>query len=251
MSTESEIIKSGGEPIATSILNQADTRVHWKQCVTCRNVKDPKKFQVDTSAKDGRRPQCDDCAAVPRLSTEEHVDRLWELNYYHAGTQAQRWPHMMDYANEAARLSGKWKHYKTFVYELRQVMKNLFIREGGLANHLAVYQIFGQPQPRLDGRTFKYLWGLRMGWMPEYSTYKFTDRDIPVKEKERGWRTPLMRLIVDGLLSEERCNKFFGEARGSASTVYRRTLYGWRNRNVTEYKSTVAVGLQRGDEEHG
>jgi hypothetical protein len=248
MLTPQQIREAGGDPVPATVLDQTNTSVVWKQCVTCRNVKDPKHFKADTSYKDGRTPQCNTCAAVPRLSLEEHTDRLWEMNYYADATKAQRWPHLLDYANEAARLSGKWKHWTTFVRELRQVLPTkLFIREGGLVNHLAVYQIYEQPRPELEGRTFRYLWGIRQTWLPEYSTYKFTDRDIPVKEIHRGWRTPLMRLILDGLLSEERCNKLFGEARGAASTVYRRTLYGWRNRHTTA-NSTVLPGLAKGEE---
>ena len=248
MQTEQEIKTAGGEPVSTAVLDQRDTSTVWKQCATCRNIKDPKRFKADTSYKDGRRPQCDDCAAVPRLSSTEHTERLWEQNYYDKRTQDQRWPHLLDYANEAARLSGKWKHYSTVVQELRHAVPGrLFFQDGALANHLAVYHIYEQPRPELDGRTFRYLWGIRQTWLPEYSTYKFTDRDVPVKEKERGWRTLLLRLITDGLLSEERCTRLFGEARGPASTVYRRTLYGWRNRHIVSANSTVAVGLPQGE----
>jgi hypothetical protein len=250
MQTEQEIKAAGGEPVTTAVLDQSNTSTIWKQCVTCRNVKDPKRFKADTSYKDGRSPQCDDCAAVPRLSLEEHTARLWEQNYYSEATRAQRWPHLLDYVNEEARLSGKWKYYSTFVRELREAVPGkLFFQDGALANHLAVFRIYDQPQPQLEGRTFKYLWGLRTTWMPEYSIFVFTDRDVPVKEKERGWRTPLMRLITTGLLSEARCDKIFGEARGAASVVYRRTLYGWRNRHVANNnKSTVVAGLQQGEE---
>jgi hypothetical protein len=67
--------------------------------------------------------------------------------------------------------------------------------------------------------------------LPEYSQYLFDEyRDIAIKEKKRGWRTVLLRLILAELINEETSDKVFGPATGQASSVYKRRLYAHRNR---------------------
>jgi hypothetical protein len=83
--------------------------------------------------------------------------------------------------------------------------------------------------------------------LPEYSTYVIDDRDIIHREKQKGWRTPLLRLILRGYITEERAEKVFGEARGPASVVYRRALYEWRNRDTATTQSTALPGLAGGE----
>ena len=225
-----QIAASGGEPVSSQVLDQQDTSIHWKQCITCRNIKDPRRFRADTSMRDGRVAQCLDCESVPKLSLEENTIKLYEDNYYAKGTKDQRWAHTLDYLDDEARLSGRWLNYTELIRLLRMHVPNLFIRDGNLENHIACYRIWEQPQPALEGRTFRYACGFPMVRMPEYSTYVVDDRDVIHKQKQVGWRTPVLRLIIQGLISERKAEKVFGEARGPASTVFRRALYDWRNR---------------------
>ncbi len=189
-------------------------------------------FKKDTSYRDGRRDQCEDCVAAPRLSTEEHTYRLREDNLSSEAVKKQRWANQLDYMNDEARL-GKRMHSSEFLLRLRKLIgwDKIFLTDGNFLGDIAVYRISGVPRPDFDGSpaTFKYLWYLPTGWMTEYSVYEFNERLIPVREIQRGWRTPLLRLIKQDLLTENQVNWEFGTAEGEASVVYRRELYKKRN----------------------
>jgi hypothetical protein len=228
--TAEQVLASGGDPVSSEVLDQQNQKIHWKQCASCRNIKDPKRFRSDSSYRDGRAAQCLDCESRPKLPIEEHVIKLYEENYYNERTKDQRFAHTLDYLDDEARLSGKWMNYQDLIWNFRKNIPNLFIRDGNLENHIACYRIWGRPQPHLEGKTFRYACGFPMKRMPEYSTYVVDDLDIIHKQKQVGWRTPLLKLILQGLITEVKADRVFGEARGSASTVYRRTLYEWRNR---------------------
>jgi hypothetical protein len=70
------------------------------------------------------------------------------------------------------------------------------------------------------------------GFCPEYSIMKFDDHDVPLDERMRGWRTPLLQMILLGILKEEIVEQVFGKAEGPASTKYNSLLYAIRNREV-------------------
>jgi hypothetical protein len=126
-------------------------------------------------------------------------------------------------------------HSSEFLYRLRTLIgtNKLFFTDGNFLGDIAVYQVSGVPRPDFDGvpPTFKYMWYIPIGWMPEFSVYEFDERWIPVREPIRGWRTPLLRLIKNGLLTESEVDWEFGPALGEASTVYKRDLYKYRNRS--------------------
>jgi hypothetical protein len=106
---------------------------------------------------------------------------------------------------------------------------DLFITDGRIGTDLALYQVYGKAQPDLNGRSFRYLFYIPQGRLPEFSQYEFDHRDVPIKEKRRGWRTILLRLIKTGLVTEQEVEEEFGPALGEASTVWRRTLWQYRN----------------------
>lgn len=71
---------------------------------------------------------------------------------------------------------------------------------------------------------------VQAGWMPEYSMMRFDDHGVPLNERRRGWRTPLLQLILKGIVSEAKAVEVFGQAQGPASERYLSTLYEFRNR---------------------
>jgi len=200
-----------------------------KECVCCGSAKLYGKFRRDTSYRDGYRDRCLACESAPRLSTSEHTSRLREMNNNSYAVQAQRWAHQDDYRNDAARV-GRPMRSADFVNILQRLIPTLYITDGRIEGDLAVFQTYGQPQPDLDGNTFRYLFYMPKGTLPEFSLYLFDEeRDIPIKEKLRGWRTVLLRLIKCGLISEEKVEAVFGPAAGEAAAVYNRTLWQYRN----------------------
>lgn len=51
---------------------------------------------------------------------------------------------------------------------------------------------------------------VQMGQMPELSIMAFDDHGVPLAEKRRGWRTPLLQLILKSYITEETANMVFG-----------------------------------------
>ena len=133
--------------------------------------------------------------------------------------------------NAAAR-TGRRMHHSELILRLRKLLPGLLIMDGNFAGELAMFRTFGQPQPRLEGRSFEYLGFMPTGVMPEYSIYHFDARNVPDREEQRGWRTVLLKFVNNGMLTEEQVNRYFGEPTGIGSTVYRRQLWKYRNRSA-------------------
>jgi hypothetical protein len=217
----------GGTPVSTDVLDQSNYKVYEKECAGCRRIQPFGCFRRDSSYREGVRDLCLDCETSPKLSTEEHLENQREKNYRAASKQ--RWSNQEDYENEEAR----WGYVMDSSEVLRKIFKliphDLFITDGRIIGDLALYRVYGSPQPDLDGRTFRYLFYIPQSRLPEFSQYEFDHRDVPIREKRRGWRTVLLRLIKTGLVTEEQVEEEFGPALGEASTVWRRTL--WQHRN--------------------
>ena len=58
---------------------------------------------------------------------------------------------------------------------------------------------------------------------------RFDEFDVPTSERYRGWRTALLRLIQEGVLSEAEVDRAFGPvAMGDVSLLYREQLEDYR-----------------------
>jgi hypothetical protein len=221
------IVEHGGTPVSTEVLDQSNTKVHWKECLTCGRIKPFGEFRRDSSYREGVRDQCLVCETSPVLSTEEHLEWQKEKSYRAAGRQ--RWDNQSDYENEEARWGRVMNSSEVISKIFKLIPHDLFVTDGRIGTDIALYRIYGQPQPDLDGKTFRYLFYIPQGRLPEFSQYEFDHRDIPTKEKRRGWRTVLLRLIRTGLVTERQVEEEFGPALGEASTVWHRTLWKYRN----------------------
>jgi len=85
--------------------------------------------------------------------------------------------------------------------------------------------------PTATGPEWKYVCGIQVGWMHEYSEFWLDSHGLPLNEKWRGWRgTVLFRLITGGFISEADAHRVFGEPLGPASRLYRERLQYYRNR---------------------
>lgn len=206
-----------------------------KECIGCVRILPYAFFDRDSTYRDGRRDLCTNCQSSPRLSTDEHTARLREVNNSSEAVKRQRWAHQDDYRDDRARV-GRVLASGDFLAKVRKLVPSLFITDGRIVGDVAIFRIYPRPQPHLEGRDFEYLFYCPTGLLPEYSIYEFeTTRDIPVREKQRGWRTVLLRLIKSGLLTEEVCDREFGRADGPASTVWYRRLYEHRNNTALSY----------------
>jgi hypothetical protein len=204
-----------------------------RECRGCLRILRYAFFRKDASYRDGYRDLCQVCESAPRMSTEEHLWNQREKNY--AAASAQRWAHQDDYRDDEAR-RGREMWHNEFLTKLQSVVPNLYITEGRIIGDLAIYRTYGSPQERLNGNSFEYLFFCPTGLLPEFSLYEIDPiRDVIVKEKRRGWRTPLLRLIRNGMLTEEKANETFGRAEGPGATVYLRKLFEHRNQKQAEF----------------
>lgn len=197
-----------------------------KECCGCYRVLAFRYYQKDSSIRDGYKDVCNVCLSTPRLSTSEHVHRQREIN--HRAANSQRWEHQEELYNDDARI-GRALYSSDFVTVIKQMIPNLYVTQGRIIGNLAAFKTYGQPQPRLDGRTFEYLFYIPTGLLPEFSLYEFDNRDVPIREKQRGWRTVLLRLIKSEMVTEQYAHQVFGAPSGEAASRYLRTLYDFRN----------------------
>jgi hypothetical protein len=199
-----------------------------KECIGCLRILSYAFFDRDSSYRDGRRDLCCNCQNAPRLSTSEHTARLRQMNDNSEAVRRQRWEHQDDYRDDQARV-GRAMRSENFLGKLQRLVPSLHFTGGRIGNDIAIFRTYPCPQPHLNGRDFEYLFYCPGGDIPEYSIYEFDGRDIIVREKMRGWRTVLLRLIRSGLLTEAQSDREFGRADGPASTVWYRKLYEYRN----------------------
>jgi hypothetical protein len=201
--------------------------IYGRECAGCHCDFDWIHYRKDSSQRDGHAALCYSCENSPSLSTAEHTARVRERNYNAASSQRARFQE--DFKNDEARI-GRRMHHSAFVEVLKKLVPDLYIMDGRIEGDLAVFRTYPCPQPDLEGRDFRYLFYIPTGMLPEYSLWEFdVVRDIRIKEKQRGWRTPLLRLIKSGMLSEEACNQVFGLPTGEASIVWNRELFEFRN----------------------
>ncbi len=68
---------------------------------------------------------------------------------------------------------------------------------------------------------------------PEWSLLHFDEFDVPITEKYRGWRTAILQMILQDVVTEEEVNRAFGPVPlHSVSLHYRQQLYTHRQRRV-------------------
>lgn len=82
-------------------------------------------------------------------------------------------------------------------------------------------------------RVVKCLTSLQWDCGPEWSLMYFDDFEVPIRERYRGWRTALLVLIINDVLTEDEVDRAFGPVTlGEASELYRETLQSYRERKA-------------------
>ena len=207
----------------------ASSEIYGKRCGGCSADLDYVHFRKDSSMRDGHATLCGDCESEPVLSTKEHTARLAEGNYNSEAVKRQRWEHQEELRCEKARL-GRRMHSKDFLSVIKQLVPTLYVTPGIIKGHLAIFRTAPCRQPDWGDVDYKYMFYCTEGILPEYSLYEFDEvKDIPIREKERGWRTVLLRLVKARLLDQSVADKVFGAPDGIASHRYKRLLYEHRN----------------------
>jgi hypothetical protein len=91
---------------------------------------------------------------------------------------------------------------------------------------LLVSNYWATEKPRVAG------W-VPFGFMPELSVSRFDSHGVNTNERYRGWRTVLMQLVIQDIITEDKINKIFPEPRYiKAFHRYNAFMYSWRNREI-------------------
>lgn len=155
--------------------------------------------------------------------TLEELARQKEINNALAGNY--QWVKPEEYAEVAPRI-GRIMHSTVFINKLRtECGLKCWYTQHGMPRRLTLKVQVGNEEPQTA------CW-VQEGFMPEYSIMKFDEHGVPLDERMRGWRTPLLQLLIKGIVSEKIVEQVFGKATGPASKKFNELLYNVRNRRV-------------------
>lgn len=206
-----------------NILSSPD--LNGRECCCCFRILDLKHFRKDSSNRDGRAARCVQCESTPWLSIAENTAKLRELNYNSEAHRRRRSEYEESMKCDLGRI-GHVMESLEFLNKLKILVPGLIWFEGRTTGDWGVYV-----QDHNVEFGVRYLWYLPQGILPEYSIHEFDIYDAPVKEKMRGWRTPLLRLIKSEIITEEDAHRVFGAPTVCLSSeLYRAELYNFRNR---------------------
>lgn len=159
------------------------------------------------------------------MSIADNTSRLQELNYNSEANKRRRSEHTESMRCDLGRI-GRVMDSLEFLNKLKILVPGLLWFEGRTVGDWGVYV-----EDHKAELGVRYLWYLPQGIIPEYSIHEFDRFDCPVKEKIRGWRTPLLRLIKSEMITEDEAHQVFGApTENLASEMYRAELYNFRNR---------------------
>jgi hypothetical protein len=199
------------------------------ECDACRRVLAYKFYEKDSSYTSGYKPVCISCQQEPRLSMEEHLFRLKAKNFNSEAVKRQRHEDQEEWRLYEAR-RGRTMHASEFILKLHKLVPSLFIKEGGIYNHLAMYLVADQPQKKWDGKNFKYFGWVEYTTLPEYDIWSFDEAiDVCIRVEEGGWRNILLRFIREGLITEEQCDKTFGKPTGRGANTWHKKIWNHKN----------------------
>jgi hypothetical protein len=133
-----------------------------------------------------------------------------------------QWVKPSEYANEPDRV-GRVMHSAVFINKLRQAGVKCWYRKHSMPQHITLVVQVGNQPPQVG------CW-VQEGFMTELSMMRFDDHGIPLDEKRRGWRTPLLQLILNGVITQEKSEQVFGVPPVTkAFHRYNATLQRFRN----------------------
>lgn len=137
-----------------------------------------------------------------------------------------QWLNPKDYADVEARI-GRVMAHSEFITLLNKTGVKFFYRQHPHKDKLT---LLWQPNCQSDLQVACWV---QYGQMPELSIMNFDQYGAPLAERRRGWRTPLLQIILQGIITEEKANEIFGLPRqDKAFDRYNSLLYGIRNNKI-------------------
>lgn len=161
--------------------------------------------------------------------TREEFFRLHEKN------AAARREHQFPNQEELKRArEGMILHMNEFLSRLRRCGLNAWYGEkGGMKGTTGLY--VGHDKTAKCSHEIgdpHYVGFVQVPFMQEYEELNFDQYNVPLGSKRRGWRTVLLRLIEQGLLTAAKADEVFGiPATGPVSRRYNEYLSYLRTKN--------------------
>jgi hypothetical protein len=196
-----------------------------KECNKCRRAYRYNYFNRSSWSRDGYSHVCPECEVSPRLSTEEHVSRLREMNDSSQAVEGQRRPNELEYLERDS--VGRALYHSQFIDKLKQLLGTKLIV--GDAYFLNEFSLYIQDSRFLNTNGVRYIGYIPSGRIQEFSSYTYDKHSVAIDEHSRGYRGILMKLIVEGYITEQECARVFGPCE---EKVWCRTLYNWRKSKV-------------------
>jgi hypothetical protein len=163
-----------------------------------------------------------------KTSNQNHEEYCRQHEINEGLSKQYQWLHPSEYADHGPRI-GKIMTHGEFIKILREKCKvRCWYRQHPQPDKLTLVvsdrhtDVFHSEEPH-------FVCWVAYGFMPEYSIMNFDRYGVPLAERFRGWRTPILQMILQGVITEEQANKHFGKASGPASDRFLKTCYGIRN----------------------
>ena len=190
-----------------------------KECQACRRILPYSVFQADSTVRDGRALICPRCKSTPRLSAEENLHRVREANFSSNAVSVQRRPDEEDYIDRDAK--GRVLSSSDFCYKLKKAGVKLTVGPAAFLDEMSLYVDDNQSPSGA-----RYMGWLPIGYVQEFSEYSYNDYLVPTDEIVHGYRGILKNLILQGFLTEKKCEEVFGRCN---EKVWAKTMWSFRN----------------------
>ncbi len=127
---------------------------------------------------------------------------------------------------------GQPMDWQSFVrkLELLRVPDRMWIHDGGYPNAIAIH-VWRQKPSEIEP-CWDYVGGFIKGMLPEFSAIKTDEHGLPTEEAAgglRGWRSVLLSLIVNKVVSFNEVVRVFGDANGQRSGLWHKQLQTVKN----------------------
>ena len=170
------------------------------------------------------------------LSKEEE-QRLFEMNV--EARKIYRWSHQEDFKQQR---EGRIMHMNQFMRLLKRALPAGITAwlsdKGGMAKTLGLYVGHsGMLGPICETKHERggvhYVTYIQVPFLQEYEELYFDRYDVPLGSKRRGWRTVLLNLIEQRVITEKAAHREFGDpAPGPVSLRYREYLQYLRTKKL-------------------
>lgn len=161
--------------------------------------------------------------------TKEEFHRLYEGNI-----ESRKQYRFANQDELKIQREGRILHMNKFMELLRSAgLNSWYTNKGGMARTLGLYIQHEGTKTSCTHENGKphYVGFVQVPFMQEYEELHFDRYDVPLGIKRRGWRTILLKLREQNLLTEPEINKVFGEpASGPVSRRYRQYMQYLRSK---------------------